>query len=218
MMYFIDILGGGMKKMYRAYSDMYLYDVMRNLAGFFDIAVNDLNMDADEIASLFSSSNIASGIEKGNPLYLSGKSSTEMLEELLEKEVEFTVIPMERSEEYWAGWILAYAQWYLDRPFKDILETISFSRIVSLYNPYHEADEMKTVELIENMMYPVPQLKKLRKLSGLSQKQLSDLSGVKLRTIQAYEQGELDIFKAEGSTLYALAKTLGCSMEELIRK
>ena len=40
--------------------------------------------------------------------------------------------------------------------------------------------------------------------------------GVTLRMIQAYEQEDQDIRKAEAQTVLALAKALGCSPETII--
>ena len=51
----------------------------------------------------------------------------------------------------------------------------------------------------------------------LSQKQLAELSNVKLRNIQCYEQGDIDIANAKAETLYALAKVLDCSIEDLLK-
>ncbi len=42
------------------------------------------------------------------------------------------------------------------------------------------------------------------------------VSGVSLRMIQQYEQGAKDINKATGTNLLALARTLGCRMEDLM--
>lgn len=50
----------------------------------------------------------------------------------------------------------------------------------------------------------------------LSQFQLAKASGVSLRMIQKYEQGDRDIKKAQAETVYKLAKALNCQMEELI--
>lgn len=61
-------------------------------------------------------------------------------------------------------------------------------------------------------------LKKLRELRGLSQRKLSDLSGVNVRMIQYYEQGAKDINKAQADTILTLAKALNCNMEDLLEK
>lgn len=203
--------------MIHAYSDMYLSNVLHNLSAFFDIAVNAMGIDADDIGTRFLDSKVASGIEQGNPNYLSGKSATEMLSEVLEQDVPYNQIPLDRSPEYWAGWVLAYTQWYLNKSFKEILGVMPFSKLVNLYHPYHEAPETKTAEKIQSLFPTESALKRYRILRGLSQKQLADLSGVKLRSIQCYEQGDIDMAKAQADTLYALAKTLDCTIEDLIR-
>lgn len=59
-------------------------------------------------------------------------------------------------------------------------------------------------------------LKQIREAAGLSQSQLANASGVKTRNIQAYEQGENDINKAQALTLYQIAKVLNVSMEDLL--
>lgn len=61
-------------------------------------------------------------------------------------------------------------------------------------------------------------LKKLREEASLSQNKLATLSGVSNRMIQYYEQGAKDINKAQAETLFKLAKTLNCSIEDLIEK
>ena len=203
--------------MIHAYSEMYLKSVMHNLAALFDIAINAEELDADAFADTFASSEIASGIEAGAPDILAGKSATEMLMIILDREVAYTVVPVDRTPEYWAGWVLAMAQWYLNRSFKDILAIMPFSKLVGLYYPYHEADEMKTVEMIKACFPTVSALKTIRKKRKLSQEDLALLSGVNVRSIRAYEQGKNDITKAQGDTLQMLAKALDCSIEELLQ-
>lgn len=59
-------------------------------------------------------------------------------------------------------------------------------------------------------------LKAFRERSGLSQSGLAKKAGVSIRMIQFYEQGVKDINKAQGITLYKLARTLGCKMEDIL--
>lgn len=203
--------------MIHAYNKIYLSAVMRNVAALFDLAINAVGLDADTFAEQFVRSEISSGIEYGNPNYLSGKSPTEMLSQIIQSDVEYTQIPLDRTPEYWAGWVLAYSQWYLNKSFAEILGVIPFSAIIALYHPYHEATEIKTAERIQSLFPSDPPLKRFRVLRNLSQKQLADLSGVKLRSIQCYEQGDIPIQNAQAETLYALAKVLDCTIEDLIR-
>ena len=202
--------------MIRAYGDVYLNYVMHNLAALFDIAINAEQLDADRFADAFASSAVASGIEAGAPDMLVGKSATEMLMLILDRTVEYTLVPVDRTPEYWAGWVLANAQWYLNKSFKEILSVMPFSKLVGMYYPYHEADEMKTVEKIKASFSNTSGLKQLRKKRKLRQEDLALLSGVNIRSIRAYEQGKIDIAKAQGETLQMLARALDCSIEDLL--
>lgn len=59
-------------------------------------------------------------------------------------------------------------------------------------------------------------LKEIREQKGLLQKELADLSGVKLATVQKLDGGINNVNKAQGETLYKLAKVLDVGMEDLI--
>ena len=50
----------------------------------------------------------------------------------------------------------------------------------------------------------------LKKAVGLTQKELSQLAGVNLRTLQQYEIGSKGINKASGQTINSLAQVLHC--------
>lgn len=60
-------------------------------------------------------------------------------------------------------------------------------------------------------------LKIMRTGAGLSQRQLSELSGVNLRTIQDYESNDGQVIdKANLRTLLNLAKALGCNIKDIL--
>ena len=59
-------------------------------------------------------------------------------------------------------------------------------------------------------------LKYIRENRGISQAELSELSGVKLRSIQMYEQRVNSIDKAQAGTVYKLSRVLGCTVEDLL--
>ena len=202
--------------MIRAYNEIYLSDVMHNLAALFDIAINAMEIEPNEIAEKFVSSKVASGIESGNPDYISGKSATELLSEIINKDVPYNQVPLDRSPEYWAGWVLAYSQWYLNKSFKEILDSVPLSKLIAKYHPYHEAPEEKTARWIEDNLPIKNKLTYFRQLRKLSKKQLSDLSGINIRSINYYEEDCSLLRKAQADTLYALAKTLDCTIEDLL--
>ncbi|MBP5443371.1 MAG: helix-turn-helix transcriptional regulator [Treponema sp.] len=59
-------------------------------------------------------------------------------------------------------------------------------------------------------------LHQLRKAAGLTQKELSELAGVNLRTLQQYEIGGKDINKASGKTINSLAQALHCKFYDIL--
>ena len=210
--------------MKHAYNEMYLEDAMENMGEMVDYAVNVCGMDIEKYWKLFLASGLAEEFEKGSPRAISGISGTEMVYHVFEKtgfstkdypiQIEYT-----RSREYWSGWILAYYQWLTGKTFKDIYKGLSMEEIQRLYPTLHEASEDKFVDIVnrilkENMRST--KLKDLRKNSNYSQTELSERSGVNKRMIQQYEIGAKDINKAAGTTLLALARVLGCEVEDLL--
>lgn len=65
-------------------------------------------------------------------------------------------------------------------------------------------------------IYKYHDLKSIRTFRGISQKILSEWSGVNLRMIQNYEQGTKDIKKASIVTIKSLAVALDCSIDDLL--
>jgi transcriptional regulator with XRE-family HTH domain len=56
-----------------------------------------------------------------------------------------------------------------------------------------------------------------RSKCGLSQSQLAKKSGVSVRVLQGYEQGERDLNKAAADTVMRLAQAVGVTVEELLK-
>ncbi len=122
-----------------------------------------------------------------------------------------------KTPEYWAGWILGYYQWAYNASFASIQAKLTFQKLLDLYPALHEADKQKAAEVLHEKIISKPYTTKLqtyRKNCGLSQSDLSALSGVPLRSIQMYEQRNKDINKAHAETLLALSKTLCRPIED----
>ena len=114
---------------------------------------------------------------------------------------------------------MAEYQWYSGMRFKDIFERVKLSEIIPMYSVYHEMDISKFIETMDERCSTALsecRLKKLRESRGLSQAELAKISGVGLRSIQMYEQRRKDLGKAAVSTVLALARTLGCRIEDLL--
>ena len=210
--------------MIHAYDNQYLDDAMKCLGEAMDYAVNGCQMNMDSFLELFIGTGYAEQFEAGVPKYVSGVSGTELVMDVLTKSGMGMDFPQARidydcSLEYWSGWILAYYQWYTGRSFKEILKHITMQEIEKLYPTLHEASEKKFVDTVNRMIRkknPITRLQAPRKISGYSQRELAQKVGVNLRTLQQYEIRAKDINKAAGVTLLALAKVLGCRVEDLL--
>lgn len=207
-----------------AYSKIYLEDAMNNLAVMLDYG-GLADGDSQRFFDRFIVSSISKQFEKGNPKYIAGHSGIELAELVLKvtgaKKADITYTPSGRSPEYWSGWALAYMQWHTGISFERLANLgVNLNTLIRLYPTLHETDITKVAttlfEIIECNNNEFSPLKRQRKLAGLTQKQLAELSGVKIRMIQAYEQNDQNISKAEVATVMRLSKCLGCSVEDLI--
>ncbi len=203
--------------MIHAYNEQFLEIIQPKVASLFELAVLEENINIDIFAQRFISSDIAHSLETADPIFALGKSSNELLALILNKTPINKEINSNITPEYRVGWILSYAQWYLNTTFKDIINVIPCSELLNYYFPYHEMDIMQIVDLIKSNLKRESKLKTYRKKMNLSQLELSNLSNVPLRTIRSYEQETTDIAKAEAETLYLLSQVLKCSIEDLIK-
>lgn len=209
--------------MMHAYDKVYLEDAMRNLGGMFDFAVNGAAIPMERFYAMFLSSEEAVQFGKGNPKYIAGLSGIELAERIILQaqdtrflfDSEPSVSP---SPEYWAGWALAYLQWYTGRSFAQLnLSGISASVLLQSYDPLHEADISKTLDVFLPLLGDSGhRLKNARKQMGLTQEALAEQSGISLRMIRAYEQGSQPLRRAEAETLLALARCLNVSPDYLL--
>lgn len=206
-----------------AYDKTYLADAMHNLGVMLDYGTLSEG-DPSRFFSRFIVSGIAEQFGKGNPKYVVGMSGIELAENVFRHTGSIPghlpYSPDGRSSYYWAGWASAYLQWHTGLSFEKMAESgMNVDRLLSMYRTYHEADITKFLDaalLIMSESARESSLKRQRRLVGLTQQELSDRSGVKLRMIQAYEQNYQDISKAEVATVIRLARALFCDVEDLI--
>ncbi len=209
-----------------AYQEIYLSKAQSVLGDAFDYAINSCNLPGDTFVKMFIVSSTSKKFENGEPAYLAGKSGIELVMDIVlettgkELRIEYQQ-NVGRSKEYWIGWSVAYYQWFSARKFADIFKAMSFEDLQNMYYTLHEADITKFVDIVNLRMkevFPDTNLKRMRTLYGCSQAELAKRSGVSLRSIQMYEQRNKDINKANLETVHRLAKTLGCTMEDLIER
>ena len=201
--------------MIHAYNEMYLDDAMNTLAEVFSY-VQDARQ-ADMLFERFVMSGIAYQFGKGNPRYLNMPSQA-LFYEIIGNSIPL-IYPkgIGRSPQYWCGYVLAYYQWYTGLSFERIGLYLPPSRIINMYHPLHEADIHKFVDVANNIIFQKEtNLARYRKNSNMSQIQLSRYSQVSLRSIQLYEQRQLNINTAPANKLLKLSRVLGCTIEDLL--
>ena len=218
--------------MIHAYDKYFLPEMKKKLGFAIDFAVNGCGLSADSFYDFFLASKVAKGIENGSPVFVCGCSGTELALSVFErvgydfdvKKTELskkTFFSFDRCPEYWAGWILAFYQWNTNLSFSKIREYATLSDIVNMYYPLHEAPEEKFIDVMNALIQRKNQergtnLHRLRKAAGLTQKELAELSGVNLRTLQQYEIGLKDINRASGAAINALALALRCNFYDVM--
>ena len=206
-----------------AYDELYVSLAQRNLGDMYDFAVNTLGYGLSKFHDMFLISGMAHQFEIGNPTYVAGKNGCEIARWVVEKctgiePPEDDVMYIDKSQEYWIGWALAYYQWHSGMSFVKINEGVQIEEMYGMYPTLHEADISLFIEVMDEKLLSGKRksmLKRLREYARLSQRELADKSGVPLRQIQLFEQGQRDINKAQVQTLLMLSRTLGCDVETL---
>ena len=203
----------------------YIYNLensMDTLGTMFDFAVNYCNLNGDKYWDMFICSGVAQQFENGNPKFVVGKSGEEIVYDVLSsvgKSIECTKpLPrLGRTPEYWAGWALAQYQNTTNLSYKSIHQIVNFEELINMYKTLHEAPIEKFIEILSNKKSnSQTNLKLQRERMGLSQSQLADMSGINIKTIQAYEQRQKDIKSAKFETLQKLSVALGCEILDLL--
>jgi DNA-binding transcriptional regulator YiaG len=214
--------------MMRAYDECYLGKARISLAWMFDYAVNGCQLELEEFYRQFLWSSYSKRFAYGESTVIAGMSGVELACRVMqEADSEFSfvkpVFSIDRSPEYWLGHSLAYYQWYRNLSFAQITERIPIGDILLLYRKYHEMDIRQFVDALDEMRADArarqgSRLQEYRRLLRMSQKELAERSGVPLRTIQQYEQGQKNINHARAEYVIALSQVLYCRPEELLEE
>ena len=128
---------------------------------------------------------------------------------------------LDKSPEYWLGWVLSYYAWLKNYKFGYVLSAVPAGDMIGMYDTMHEADISKFVNALDERLknfYTQTALTRLRNAAGLSQSELAERSSVSIRIIQAYEQRMRDINKAQLATIANLAQALDCDAIDLLEK
>ena len=209
--------------MTRAYDISYLDDAMTSLGAMLDYAVNTCGEDLALFYARFLASGIADTFSRANPKYLGGMSGIELATLVASR--TGSVLPKEDglidigSPEYWTGWTLAYLSWYLDLDFGTLqARGLTVLSLRDRYPVLHEADLSKSVQFAIKRLGETSGgdlLKRARKNARLTQRQLSDITGIPLSVIRSYEQDKRTLKSAETENVRRICRALGCRLEDI---
>ena len=207
-----------------AYNNSYLEDSMQALGSMLDYAVNACNQDLEQFCYRFFCSGVARSLFQFSPKYM-GLSGIELASLVarrtgdgLQDAPPYIDVG---SPEYWAGWALAYVSRALNLDYESLHKRgVTARALLEGYSVLHEADLSKTVDVAREWLMKgavsVNPLKRQRTLAGLTQKELASLSGVPLRVIRSYEQGQRSLENAGAESILRLSRALSCQIEDLL--
>jgi len=207
-----------------AYDSILLNKAQDSLGWMLDYAVNDCGIKLDTYYRFFINSPYADRFGKGESKVLAGMSGIEIAMEVIasatgDDKLPEPSFPSYRSAEFWTGWALAYYQWQKNISFKRITDATPIESINLMYKKYHELDISQFVIEMDRRReeyLKTSALKRMRMYAGISQSTLAEETGIPVKTIQQYEQGQKDIRKANVDYMIRLSKALYCSIEDLL--
>lgn len=208
-----------------AYDKIYLSRAQKIMGNMIDLAVNEYKIKITEFYNRFLNNRVSEDFSKGDTSTLAGKTGKELFAEIMDlKEEDYrqlsdVKLPINRSPEYWAGWVLAYYQWSRGVSFRVINDEIPIEIILDMYNPFHEMDITQAVDELNRIRQQKrieSYLKYFRKKMGYTQAELANATGIPLRTIQQYEQKRKNINKASADSILILSNILKCNPIDLM--
>lgn len=207
-----------------AYDGNMLPKAQTNLAWMLDFGVNIYGIDLTDFFSMFLRSDLCKRFERGDSSVIEGMSGREMAYWVIDQEGKSISLSgadryIERSREYWTGWSLAFYQWESGMTFGWINDFADIDYIRELYSKFHEMDIRQFADAMNEKKereWNRSALRRLRSYAMISQSQLAGLSGIPLKTIQQYEQGQKDIRHARVDSIIVLSRVLSCKVEDLL--
>lgn len=138
----------------QVYDEVYLESTSDILGQAFDWVANTCEDDLSLFAQRFAASPVGQLFEEGCPKYVAGVNGAELANAVMEslglptytQEPEFW---LDKSCEYWVGWILALYQWHKREHFSTILKEVPISEFLRIYPLAHEQDEANVFELLD---------------------------------------------------------------------
>lgn len=124
-----------------------------------DYVVSFLHYNPNDFIQMFLATNLPLNIEHGNPKYILGKSGRELAYDVICKYNNLESIDFDDNNwqyqpsiDYWSGSMLVLYQWHANIPYKEILENVSLDDIYKMYSKYHQMDETKFLDRMDEII------------------------------------------------------------------
>ena len=143
--------------MIHAYDRNLLHKAQVTLAWMFEYGVNEYGIDIADFYQWFISSKIAYRFAMGDVSIVAGCAGGELAYKVVQfayPDVDFVgqIYRMDRSPEYWVGYVLAYYQWERGFSFEEISQAVRIEDIKGMYSKYHEMDISQFVIEMDRLM------------------------------------------------------------------
>lgn len=153
-------IGDGYFMVIPSYREFYLPYAQEVLGSAFEEASLNPEIGLSAFYVSFLASDYSRYFARGFPSVVMGNSGREFCWKVM----RMTTQAAERKEgsgklpEYWAGWALAYFQWWSSCSFQEIASRVPLKAILALYGPYHEMDVQQFCDKMAQLMSPDPHL------------------------------------------------------------
>lgn len=210
--------------MIHAYAADYVDDAQRTLGTMLDFGVNECGYGAAEVMNLFIGSGVARQFAAGNPTYVVGMTGCELFRAVLQRAglqnpAVDDAMYLDKSPEYWAGWALAYYQWYYDYTFSEILEAVPVDDVLRMYDTLHEADITKFVSVMDGRLakvYKGTRFARMCESCGIAYAKLAEETGIPLEKIERWSSVRGSINAARAEDAVKVSKAIGCDVGRLL--
>ena len=138
--------------MRKTLKEVYTNIVQERLAVLFEIGVLLHGIPIDKFANDFACSKIGKAFENMDPIYVMGKSSSELYGLIYDENPNRMEVPSNHSLEYWVGWVLGYAQCVLKKSYTTLIRVFPCSELLNYYFPYHEMDIRQFCDKMDSLL------------------------------------------------------------------
>lgn len=200
-------------------------DYKFNMGEMIEYVSEACHEDVNDYFKMMALSSLLEKWERKDPVLYYGMSGTEVARKVfrsvgvLRDDYPDAVVRMVSGVGDWVGMLLEHISITKNLSIYDIISRVNFEEVSGYYPKYYMSSVEEAAAEIERVYIGSDSgsvIQRLRKERGLSQKELAQLAGVNLRTLQQYEIRAKDLKKASSEKVINLAGVLRTRPESLL--